>query len=239
MIRPLALDRETLGNDFSVNIAFLRCNPLPEIYTMLEVKKKRRNCQGGWLLEEDIDAFAAASREAYEEIIPLSDTWQKEMGDYLRNLYFSNSKNLSIQIQHKLNIWKGKKSAKAHVSMRVILPSDHPLYEVLTEKDIGCDGINGNEQTSNLMWETLDVIQSSNGFHFGFDFTRNDINTENNEFVETLQFNDFRYKDKLIRCSQRGCNEFIFTALEALEYALKNWQDPKRCKSCKLNNQRK
>ena len=234
MIRPLTLDRETLGNDFSVSIAFIKCDPVPLLYTMLESKKKRRNCQGGWLLDEDCDAFAVASREAYEEIIPSTESWQIRASNYLRELYLSNAKNLSIKIENKLNNYGNVKSVKAHVSMRVILPSNDPLYEDFIEKEVGCDGLNGNEKTEDLKWESLDVVLNSNGLHFSFEFNKDDINIESNEFLEPLHFIDSRVYDKFIKCSNSKCTiEFKFSAPEQLFYSSKKWSDPKICVACR------
>lgn len=235
MERPLALDRETLGNDFSVSIAFIKCDPVPLIYTMLESKKGRRNCQGGWLLDEDCDVFAVASREAYEEIIPSTESWQIRTSNYLRELYESKAKNLSIKIESKLNKYgNAMKSVKSHVSMRVILPLNDPLYDDFIEKDIGCDGQNGNEKTEDLKWESLDIIQNSNGLHFSFEFKKDDINTESNEFFEPLHFIDSRVYDKFIKCSNIKCAiEFNFSALDQLTYSSKKWSDPKFCLNCR------
>jgi len=233
MIRPLTLDRETLGSDFSVSIAFIKCDPVPLIYTMLESKKRRRNCQGGWLIREDCDAFAVASRGAYDAIIPSTENWQLRVSNYLRELYESNARNLSIKIENRLMGYRGhKKEVKAHISMRVILPSNDPLYEDFVEKEVGCDGQNGIEKTEDLKWESLDFISNSNGFRFSFEFNTNDINTESNEFLEPLHFIDSRFHDKVIKCSKCAV-EFNFSAYDQLTYSSKRWTDPKVCRTCR------
>ena len=109
MIRP-RLDRDTLGPDFSVNLAFVKCDPSPQVYTMRESKvvgRNVRNCQGGWLTDSDSDVFDAAARESFEEICPITSTlsWKSDVAERLRCLYSMNAANLSVHIYHKLNRW--------------------------------------------------------------------------------------------------------------------------------------
>jgi hypothetical protein len=152
------LCEQTLG-DTSVNLAFVRCDPNPQVYTMRELKKKDRNvrnCQGGWMEADDEDVFAAAAREAMEEINPTCEDvvlWREALAARLRHLYDTQSPNLSVDIHEKLTTWKGVRSVKTHVAIRVILAADDVLYAgILVDKEVGCDGSNGLEETGELRW---------------------------------------------------------------------------------------
>jgi hypothetical protein len=242
--RPEFLDREALGDDYSVNLAFLKCiDDSPLVYTMLEMKKtfnngsKLRNCQGGWVEDCDQDAFATAAREACEEICPPSEIslqWQYDVADKLRQLYNTVDPSLSVYMYQmmKTDPKSKQKVLKTHVSIRVILPSDDPLYSnILIEKDIGSPVGGTNEATGDLKWEELAHINQSSE-HFHFSFSCDDINCNSLTFNPRVRYIDERYFDKTISC--RMCKtSFVHSAENQCYFKTKGFEDPKNCNMCK------
>jgi hypothetical protein len=240
--RP-SLCADTLG-DTSVNLAFVKCDPDPQVYTMREEKYKDkvvRNCQGGWVELADEDVFAGAAREAMEEINPSCEdvsSWRDALAARLRTLYESNSPTLSVDITEKLRTWKGVRSIKSHVAIRVILQADDVLYhDILVDKDVGCDGVNGLEKTSELRWEGLSFINQSDE-HFHFDINEGNLDTQVNNFEPFLRFQDHRLPDRNISCLTQGCDKVIhFTKFQQLDFKNKKYSDPKYCSDCKQQRQ--
>jgi hypothetical protein len=243
-LRPELLNCDSLGNDYSVNLAFLKCvADSPLVYTMLEMKKtfnngrKLRNCQGGWAEACDVDAFAAAAREAREEICPPLEValqWQSDVANKLRHLYNTMDPSLSVYMYQmmKKDQNSDRKVLKTHVSIRVILPSDDPLYSnILIEKDIGSPVGGENEATGDLKWEELAFINQS-ADHFHFSFSCQDIDCNSLTFNHRVRFIDERFFDKTIAC--RMCkSSFIHSSENQCYFKTKGFEDPKNCNTCK------
>jgi len=210
---PMTL--KSLGEHVSVNIAFVRVvEGRPQVYTMVENKRgdRKRNCQGGYMeISVDRDVFAAAAREAFEEINPIGKNeaarWMERVSNMVRELYTSHSSRLSSQITFKNNDYKGRLFVGVHVSFRVI--ADAGTWEALGLVAKAEGSIDSNEVTSDLRWDDLAHINAHPETFFSFANQPEDIDTTENVFIR-LQYTDDRIGCSVERCRSRDCsNTFL------------------------------
>ncbi len=246
--RPSVLDRVVLGDDYSLNVAFIRCvGNTPMVYTMQKMKKnddsviKLRNCQGGWAKSEDEDAFSAAARVAREsrDAIPpfLTDSsqWQSDLANRLRQLYSDGDNSISVCMSQnmKTDPTSNLRVLKTHIAIRVILPAEDPLYDgVLFGQHTSSTVNEGDSVDNNWRWEDLAFINQS-ADHFHFSFTPDDIDCATRTFKPSVLYVDDRFLDKTITC--RGCGSPFTHSAESQQYfKSKQFEDPKDCNACKV-----